>query len=201
MAVKPKIGLLGGSFDPVHNAHIELALAAIDSLGLSSLQLIPASQPWQKEGLLASSKQRLAMLKLASQGMSKIKVNPLEINRSGATYTIDTLELLPVNASYYWVMGSDQLENFCSWYRWQDIIKLVDIAVAKRPNSKLKAPAQLVNALAGKSILEIPFSPMAISATEIRARLQTGADCSAFLNQQVLSYIESNNIYQSLTAN
>lgn len=198
MAVIPKIGLLGGSFDPVHKAHIALAQAAITSLGLDSLQLIPAGQPWQKEKLKANNEQRLEMLTIASKGLAKININTVEIDRSGATYTIDTLESLPKGPKYYWVMGSDQLANFCSWHRWQDIIRLVDLAVAKRPNSKLIAPKQLSIALNENHIVEIQFDPINVSATQIRNYLEKDIDCSKYIDSNVLTYIKENNIYRPL---
>lgn len=192
-----KIGLLGGSFDPIHNAHIALAKAAYESLGLQSIQLIPARDPWQKSSLGASPEQRLAMLDLACSDYPFISVNSLEINRSGPTYTIDTLELLAKNAKYYWLMGTDQLENFCTWHRWQDIIKYVNLAVAKRPESNLNPSTKLLAELGDKQILQIPFEPLNISSTKIKQNLAANIDCSTLMNARVLQYIIDNQIYQS----
>src|SRR5690606_21864786 len=141
MAVKT--GLLGGSFDPIHLAHISLARTAWQFLGLEEVQLIPAANPWQREPLAASSEHRLAMLDIASQHESYLRINPIELARGGASYTIDTLRQLPAGPEYYWVLGADQLENFCTWDSWQDITRLAHLAVAQRPGSVPQAPAPL----------------------------------------------------------
>src|SRR5690554_3513638 len=110
MAIAPrKTGLLGGSFDPVHIAHIKLAQAAYDMLGLDKVQLIPAGNPWQRAPLTAHSSHRLAMLKLAIGQRDWLHVNTVEIDRNGPTYTIDTLKTLPSGVAYCWILGSDQL--------------------------------------------------------------------------------------------
>lgn len=202
-----KIGLLGGSFDPVHNAHIELAKAAMSSLELDSIQLIPARQPWQKSNLGASPQQRLKMLHIACRNYPYIKINPVEINRTGPTYTIDTLEEInntqntelsqetSPNHHYFWIMGSDQLANFCSWYKWQEITNYVTLAVAKRPTNEIRIPYQLATHLGDQKVLEISFDPMYISSTKIRQSLINQDNCSEHLDPLVLKYILENKIY------
>ncbi len=91
---KRKIGLLGGSFNPFHNAHLRLALTALSQLALDEVQLIPAGQPWQKT-VSVSAEHRLAMLQLAIQEASQLKINPIEIERTGPSYTIDTVKKPP----------------------------------------------------------------------------------------------------------
>src|SRR5690606_20271707 len=124
------IGLLGGSFDPPHLAHIALAQAALRELHLQEVQLIPASAPWQRGSLAAAPEQRLAMLKLAVHQAHGLSVNPVEIQRGGKTYTIDTVRQLPAGPHYVWILGADQLANFCTWHAWQEIASRVSIAVA-----------------------------------------------------------------------
>lgn len=199
MVVKQKkTGLLGGSFDPVHVAHIALADAAFNTHNLDEIQLIPAGNPWQRAPLAASSAHRLNMLKLATEQRDWLHINPLEIDRDGPTYTIDTLELLPTDAEYYWILGSDQLENFCTWHRWSDIVDLVQLMVAKRPGTPDKIPAPLYQYLQsiGRTITRLPFTPMAISATAIRARLARGITADDFLNPAVIAYIRQHHLYE-----
>lgn len=196
MAIKPRIGLFGGSFDPVHKAHIALCLAAIDSLKLDQLQLIPANQPWQKSQLSCSSAQRLAMLQISIKNHAKIMINTSEIERQGNTYTIDTVRFLPQPAEYFWIMGSDQLINFCTWHAWQDIIKHVQLAVALRPGSSLNPPAELQQQLNKQIIHEIPFTPMDISSTLVRQSIQQNLDLTAILDPDVINYIKANQLYQ-----
>jgi len=197
MAVKT--GLLGGSFDPIHLAHINLARTAWQFLGLDEVQLIPAANPWQREPLAASSEHRLAMLDIASQHESYLRINPIELARGGASYTIDTLRQLPAGPEYYWVLGADQLENFCTWDSWQDITRLAHLAVAQRPGSVPQAPAPLSEHLTqiGRSLVHLPFEPTPISATLIRQRLATGASTAGLLDVAVEQYIRKNGLYQS----
>lgn len=197
MGIK-KIGLLGGSFDPVHLTHIALAEAARKHLELDDVQLIPAANPWQRQALAASPQHRLAMLELAIAGKPGLSVNPIEIQRGGQTYTMDTLEELPRDAVYFWILGSDQLANFCSWHRWEDIAELVHLAVAERPGDNTQAPAPLRQALdrAGKHLTRLPFEASQVSASDIRRRLAQGLPVSGMLNHAVIQYIQRHDLYQ-----
>ncbi len=201
MGVVPRIGLLGGSFDPVHRAHIALARAALDALGLDRVELIPAHRPWQRGALGASPAHRLRMLEIACQGDPRLAVNPIELQRSGATYTIDTLESLP-QARYTWILGADQLANFCTWHRWRDIAARVELAVARRPGSDDAPPPELARALAeGHGVLRrIPLPPLAISATAIRHALRTGRPVDDMLDPNVLEYIRTHHLYSDPAA-
>ena len=197
MAVRPRIGLLGGSFDPVHRAHIALARAAHRHLRLDRVDLIPAGQPWQRRPLAATPEQRLHMLELACLGEPGLDINTSELARTGATYTIDTLEGLNPDADYIWILGTDQLSNFCSWHRWRDILGHVQLAVAQRPGSTCNPVPKLQAFLekTGRAVLPIPFEPMHISATEIRQRLATGQSVDDMLDARVLDYIHTHNLY------
>lgn len=191
------IGLLGGSFDPVHEAHIALAEAARKALALSEVQLIPAANPWQREPLKASAEHRLRMLELAVAGHAGLSVNPIEISRGGATYTLDTLRALPPG-HYVWLLGADQLANFCTWRGWQEIATRVDLAVAVRPGTALRVPDELAQWLAAheRPLREVPFAPMDVSASDIRDRLAHGASASHLLNPAVADYIARHGLYR-----
>ena len=193
-----RIGLLGGSFDPVHVAHIALAQNALKTLGLAEVQLIPAANPWQRAALHATAEQRRDMLQLAIAGHAGLVVNPIEIERGGATYTIDTLRALPQDARYVWLLGTDQLANFCTWRNWQDIASLVDLAVATRPGTELSAPPALAAHLLsqGRKLQELPFTPMPVSASEIRRRLAQGESTDGMLAAPVAAYIAAHHLYR-----
>lgn len=193
-----RIGLLGGSFDPVHVAHIALARSALQALGLAEVQLIPAANPWQRAALHATAQQRRDMLELAIDGHPGLAVNPIEIDRGGATYTIDTLRALPQDARYVWLLGADQLANFCTWRDWQDIARQVDLAVATRPGTALSAPPALAEHLRslGRDLQELPFSPMPVSASQIRQRLAQGESTEGLLDPAVTAYIAAHNLYR-----
>lgn len=196
--IRMRIGLLGGSFDPVHCAHVSLALQAQRELALDQVQLIPAGQPWQRPPLAASPQHRIAMLELAIQEHPGLVVNPVEIKRSGPTYTVDTLLNLPAGHEYYWILGADQLQNFCTWHRWQDIVQLTNLAVVARPGSNLEAPAPLQEHLQsiGRTLSVIPFEPMSIAARDIRQRLTKKEPTQDLLPPAVYDYITRHGLYQ-----
>lgn len=192
------IGLLGGSFDPVHLAHVALAHAALRELALDEVQLLPASDPWQRGPLAATSAQRLAMLELAIRGTPRLSVNPIEIERGGKTYTIDTLRQLPAGPEYVWILGADQLANFCTWHHWDEIAALAQIAVARRPGADAVPPPALRALLdeLRRPLLQIPFPPMPVSASEIRKRLAQGASIEGLLDPGVAQYINRHGLYR-----
>jgi len=192
-----KVGLLGGSFDPVHRAHIVLAQRAIDALQLDRLELIPAANPWQRAPLKSSAEHRLAMLQLAIGDDPKLHINRIELERTGPTYTLDTLQQLAPGAQYYWVLGSDQLQNFHTWRGWQEILQYVTLAVAQRPGSTARPAAELAAYLQANDLtLEtIDFEPMDISATEIRSRLKQQQPTDGLLDPKVQQYIKRHQLY------
>lgn len=193
-----RIGLLGGSFDPIHIAHVALGKAALKSFELDEVQLLPARQPWQKAPLSASEAQRLVMIELAIADEPGLTVNSVELSRPGKTFTIDTLEQLPEGPTYFWLLGADQLENFCTWHRWEDIAKQVTLLVAARPGASLSVPTALqalVNCDAAK-IETLPFDPIGVSSTELRTHLKTGVDVDHWLHPAVAKYIKENGLYR-----
>lgn len=193
-----RIGLLGGSFDPVHLAHLALARAALDELRLDAVQFIPAANPWQRAPLRAAAGHRLRMIELAIDGQPRLSANPIELERGGATYTIDTVRALPADARYVWLLGADQLANFCTWHQWQAIAERVDLAVATRPGTPLAPPAELAAWLAAhrRSLAQLPFTPMAISASDIRSRLARGDSTAGLLPPAVARYIARHGLYR-----
>lgn len=197
-----RVGLLGGSFDPVHRAHLLLAHAALEHLELDQVQIIPAGQPWQRPALGATPEHRLNMLRLATKGLDKVEINPIEIQRTGPTYTIDTIEALEQSHAYVWILGSDQLANFCSWRSWQDIAQRVQLAVAQRPGSILTPPLALSQWLQAqnRTLAVMPFEPLDISATAIRQRLALQQYASDLIPEVVEQYIHEHGLYRPLSA-
>lgn len=198
-----RTGLLGGSFDPVHYAHLALAQTALDHLGLDHVELIPAAEPWQRQPLGAPAADRLAMLRLALDGQSDLHINPIELERDGPTYTVDTLRLLGAGEDptheYTWLLGSDQLINFCTWQGWREIVRRVVLAVARRPGSEVQAPAELAAELAaqGRGLRELPFAPSALSATSIRQRIAAGLPLDGLTPPAVAHYIQTHRLYRA----
>jgi len=210
MRGRRRVGLLGGSFDPIHRAHVQLALTALRELDLLEVQLIPAADPWQRPALAATPAQRLHMLQLAVQDVEGLRVNPMEIERGGASHTLTTVEALPQTIAsqpveYYWLLGSDQLNNFCTWHRWQDIARHVRLVVAQRPDSLPQPPPALVAHLEHlqRPLITLPFTPMPISATYIRQALAQQHQPTSLqtlhcvLDERVLHYILEHDLYRT----
>lgn len=192
-----RIGLLGGSFDPVHLAHVALARTALQALQLSQVQLIPAGSPWQRAPLQARPEQRCAMIRLAIADQPGLALNTIEVDRDGPTYTIDTVRTLPADTRYVWLLGADQLVNFCTWRDWQEIAERVDLAVANRPGTPLAPPPALEHLLRqrGRQLEELPFSDMPISASAIRQRLAQDLPVDDLLAEPVYQYARAHHLY------
>jgi nicotinate-nucleotide adenylyltransferase len=193
------IGLYGGSFDPIHKAHLALARTARDALALDEVQFIPARNPWQRAPLVASEQQRAEMISLALGDEGGLRLNTMELTREGATFTIDTVCTLPVGPRYFWMLGADQLANFCTWKRWDDIVDYVELAVACRPGSLLQAPAALSARLRalGLGLTVVPFAPTPVSGSGIRERLINGDPVDDLVPASVCRYIEQHGLYRN----
>ena len=214
--IAPVIGLLGGSFDPIHVGHLQLARDALAHLPLDEVRFVPAAQPWQKERVTDAA-HRAHMVGLAIAHEPRCVLDMHEIERGGTTYTIDTLRDLRAgpwpDASLVLVLGSDQFERFDTWREWQAIADLAHIAVARRAgaparlNSTLQAfsrerhcgPAELAPRPAG-GLVEFPMTAVDASATEARRLLaQPSPDAdrrlSRLLPPAVLDYIRAHRLY------
>jgi len=207
------LGLLGGSFDPVHAGHCQLARDAQRSLGLEQLRFIPAGRPWQKEGVTAAA-HRVAMLQLALAGTAGWTIDRCEIDRPGPTYTVDTLQALRAECGaqvpLVWILGQDQLQRLDSWHRWQDLLGLAHLAYADRAGTQPDLapalrdyvaahridPGTLATRPAG-GIVSFAMQPVHCSATGLRQALAAGdaAAVAPFLAAPVLAYIHTHQLY------
>ena len=199
-----RIGLLGGSFDPIHRAHLELARSATEQLALDQVWLIPAGSPWQRGALAAPGAHRERMVRLAAAGNPALRVLDLELRRDGPTYTIDTLrELCTANPGdeFVLLLGADQLENFSTWRDWDRIAELADLAVAPRPQHALRADPALLRVLhaAGHHLLQLRMPPADVSATQVREHAARGLALGALVPPAVADYIERHHLYRSPT--
>ncbi len=197
-----RIGLLGGSFDPIHRAHLELAFRAADELELQQVWLIPAGRPWQRGELAASANQREDMTRLAATADPRLRVLDLELRRDGPTYTIDTLRELQASHpgdEFVLILGSDQLENLPSWKDWRQIAARVDLAVAQRPAHPAGAAADVLQALraGGHRLRRLHMPPAEVSATEVRERAAQRRDLRDLVPAAVADYIERHHLYQN----
>ena len=200
-----RLGIFGGSFDPPHTAHIALAKHAIEQFELNELRIIPTGDAWHKDRALTASPHRLAMTRLAFADMPHTVVDPREIDRQGATYTVDTLEQLKAEwpeAHLYLFIGADQAIAFQSWHRCQDILGLATVVVADRLQSRQGSPVSQWHNAVSPDLQRLDMPSLNVSATEIRAHLAQGphpaAAMSAWLPAAVQHYIEKHSLYQTI---
>ena len=143
-----RVGLLGGSFDPPHLAHLALGRLAQQALALDELRWLPAGAPWQKAGkVVASAADRMVMLAALLDGLPGCVIDPRETRRSGATYTIDTVRELQQDDSaggstdWFLILGQDQYARFDTWRDWPELLQRLTLAVAGRAGNTPQAPA------------------------------------------------------------
>jgi nicotinate-nucleotide adenylyltransferase len=206
-----RIGILGGTFDPVHFGHLRPALDVAEQLNLDHIRLIPCSVPPHRTQPQATAQQRLTMLQLAIKNNPRFIVDDCELQREGPSYTVDTLKTLRdefPDTALYLILGTDAFLGLQSWHQWSQIIELAHIVVMQRPDEKLDIPEEFKQwyqqhlakennqtELAG-SIWPVNVMQLAISATFIRQQITTGASPQFLLPDSVISLIEMLGLYQ-----
>ncbi len=193
-----KIGILGGTFDPPHNGHLSLALAAREHLGLDEVILLPANRNPNKRGKLTPSAQRLEMTKLLVEDHEGLAVSDMEITRGGLSYMVDTLtELTFAQPADYWVlMGADALKNLPAWKQPERLLKLARIGVALRPPLiESEVVGRLPSDVRARVDL-IPMPPMDLSSTDLRGIISRNQPASLYLPAKVLKYIQEQRLYK-----
>ncbi len=195
-----RIGLFGGSFDPVHHAHLALARQARDELQLDELRWVPAGNPWQKTRPMTPAAQREAMLRLAIEGESRFVIERCELQRQGPSYTLDTVRELQAatpDARWFLVIGQDQHRNLHTWHGFEQLLQRVTLAVARRPDGAADAGIDPRVRAAHKMALALPA--MDVSASDIRARVAAGRDIGALVPPAVALYIRQQGLYRAAT--
>lgn len=191
-----KIGILGGTFDPVHLGHLTLAEAATQALSLDDIQLIPCKTPVHKQQACASSTDRVAMLSLALENQPNCHINTVEIDRDTPSYTTDTLNTLqqenPASALFF-ILGSDALQTFDTWHEWKTILQQVTLMVAARPGVEIQIPPLLQPF--HEKIITISADCPDISSTQVKQRLTLKQNVNDFLPEKVLNYIHQHHLY------
>ncbi len=190
-----RIGLFGGSFDPVHNAHLALAQAALAELKLDQLHWVPAGKPWQKARELAPAIHRAAMVRLALEGEPRFVLDASELHRDGPSYSIDTVRQLhaqQADAQCYLIIGQDQYTSLHTWRDWQELLSRVTLAVANRPGVAMHADERVHEA--HRQAVSLPM--MNISSTDIRARVAAGQGIADLAPAAVARYIDHYDLYR-----
>jgi len=217
MATGP-IGILGGTFDPIHYGHLRLGEELGEALKLEEVRLLPSGTPPHRSAPMASSEHRLAMTRLAADGNPRFRVDDREIRRTGPGYMFDTLISMRTEAGttqpLVLLLGADAFLELATWHRWHELFGLAHIAIAHRPgfpverwadqmpqplareyDARLMHQPLAVHLSAAGGIVVVPFTALDISATALRELLRSGRSPRYLLPASVLDYIRSNDLY------
>ncbi len=212
------IGILGGTFDPIHYGHLRLAQEAVDILGLGEVRFIPAGMPWHRATPCASASQRLEMVRLACADNPRFVVDGREVRSGAPGYTAQTLGALRAEIGpaqpLCLLLGADAFLGLTTWYHWETLFELAHVAVAHRPGFPQSAwadsmPPALQQHLAERRVMEAPrlaeapaggvftftITALDISASHIRADLKRGISPRYLLPDAVLDYISKHHLY------
>ncbi|GGY61701.1 putative nicotinate-nucleotide adenylyltransferase [Cellvibrio zantedeschiae] len=211
--MRKKIGIFGGTFDPIHIGHLRLALELKQQLNLDEMRLLPCHQPPHRDVPQANSAQRAEMLRIAVKTCPELQLDERELQRDKPSYTYDTLQdfraELGVDVSLVLCMGEDAFTGLSTWHRWQEIIQLAHIVVIARPgwnipetgevrellNRHQGLPTDLVNSPAGAIVLQSPRL-LPISATEIREQINREQSAQFLVPDAVWDYIKASKLYR-----
>ena len=187
-----RIGILGGSFDPIHTGHLIIADRVAEELRLDCVLLIPtAVTPHKLNRKLAPAKDRLAMVRAAIRGNPRLQASDIEIRRKGVSYTIDTLRALQQNAKLHLILGADSLGWLPKWREIREIARLAIFVVVRRPHQKTsRMPIKGVRV----RFLDSPL--IEISSTDIRARVKRGRSIRYLVPEAVDQYIARRKLYR-----
>jgi len=207
------IGILGGTFDPIHYGHLRLALECVEALGLASVRLVPAFQPVHRAPPAATAEARARMLGLAIEGEPTLALDTRELERGGPSYMVETLRSFRSDwprRSLCLLLGVDAFTSLDTWQEWKCLFELVHIGVARRPGATLPEQGPVAEMLRRRrassarclrrspggriAIVDIPM--LEISSTTIRARLRQGRRVRFLLPDSVLTLIDHEGLYR-----
>lgn len=195
-----RIGIFGGSFDPVHRAHVALARIAREHLRLDEIRWVPVGEAWQKSRQLAPAADRVAMVQLAIEGEAGFTLDTFEVDRGGPSYTVETVRGFQAREpghQWWLVIGQDQHAHFDSWHGWQELLARVTLAVAGREGDAARVPAAL--AAVPHRWEPVPLPSMAVSSTLVRENLAAGRGIDGMVPDPVARYIDRRHLYQKVT--
>ena len=191
-----KIGLFGGTFDPIHNGHLKIAGIVQRQLGLNKVIFIPAGILPHKAQSQTTAKDRLSMVKLALRGKKKFTASDYETKKKSPSYSVETVRYLKrklgKQAEFFFVIGADAFNEIRTWRQWQELLRLCQFVVINRPGYAIKLPSGIQEVKV--TILRITDIP--IAATAIRKQIKKNKDIRKLIPRSVYAYINKHKLYQ-----
>ena len=192
-----RVGVMGGTFDPIHHGHLVAASEAAHRFQLDEVVFVPTGEPWQKAGRsISPAEDRYLMTVIATASNPQFNVSRVDIDRGGPTYTIDTLRDLQVDypdAQLYFITGADALSSIMSWHDWEAMFTLAEFVGVTRPGYELTEDMLPADIQERVHLLDIPA--MAISSTDCRARAAEGRPVWYLVPDGVVQYIAKHELY------
>jgi nicotinate-nucleotide adenylyltransferase len=186
-----RVGVLGGTFDPVHAGHVVAAVEARSTLRLDRVLFVVAGDPWQKRGrVVASAIDRLALVEIAVDGIEGLEASSLEVERDGPSVTADTLEVLSApGRELFLLLGADAVANMPTWKRLDDTRGLATIVVIERDGEHADPPGS------GWHVEHLPIPRLEVSSTDVRERLARGLPIDGLVPTAVVESIKERGLY------
>lgn len=200
--LRQRLGVLGGTFDPIHHGHLVAAQEARYQLGLDLVLFVPAGNPPHKPSRpISAAAHRLKMVELAIAGKPGFALSRVDVDRPGPCYTVDTLALLREEwgsgPTFFFIEGADSLAEITTWYRPQHLIQLSELAVVRRPGVELDLDRLEIELPGlGERLHWVQMPLLEISSSELRARVRDGRPISYLLPQRVEAYIREQSLYR-----
>ena len=194
VASTPRIGVMGGTFDPIHHGHLVAASEVAQSFDLDEVIFVPTGQPWQKEDV-SLSEHRYLMTVIATASNPQFTVSRVDIDRSGPTYTIDTLRDLKAqrpDADLYFITGADAVAQILSWRDHDELWDLAHFVAVSRPGHVLSTEG-----LPSEDVSQLEIPALAISSTDCRDRVGRGHPVWYLVPDGVVQYIAKHHLYRS----
>lgn len=189
-----KIGILGGTFDPPHIGHLVMAEEVYQKLSLDEIWFIPSAEPPHKDEAKVLAQDRLEMLSVATSDVDYFKINTIELDRKGKSYTIDTIQSLQASYpkdQFYFIIGADMVEYLPHWHKIDQLVEMIQFVGVKRPDFEIKSPYPVI-------ALDTPV--IEVSSTMIRERLKKNQSIRYLVPKPVLTVIKEKGLYGQKTS-
>lgn len=203
MTDRRRLGVMGGTFDPIHNGHLVAASEVADLFGLDEVMFVPTGQPWQKERHVTAAEDRYLMTVIATASNPRFSVSRADIDRGGPTYTTDTLRDLRgtfPNSELYFITGADALASILTWQGWEELFGLAKFIGVSRPGYDLTDThiTEAVDRLPEDALRLVEVPALAISSTDCRRRASAGRPIWYLVPDGVVQYVAKRNLYRAL---